>query len=100
MYKVVVVEDESMVRKGIILTIDWSALDCVVVGDAANGEEGVELVDRLKPDIVVSDVKMPRMDGVEMIEQLRKQGCKAKFIILTALQRFQIRPERPAVRRQ
>ena len=88
MYKVVVVEDESMVRKGIILTIDWSALDCVVVGDAANGEEGVELVDRLKPDIVVSDVKMPRMDGVEMIEQLRKQGCKAKFIILTAYSDF------------
>ena len=84
MYKVVVVEDESMVRKGIILTIDWSALDC----DAANGEEGVELVDRLKPDIVVSDVKMPRMDGVEMIEQLRKQGCKAKFIILTAYSDF------------
>ena len=59
MYKIVVVEDERMGRKGIILTIDWSALDCVVVGDAANGEEGVELVDRLKPDIVVSDVKMP-----------------------------------------
>ena len=70
MYKVVVVEDENVVRKGIILTIDWSALDCVVVGDTANGEEGVELVNRLKPDIVVSDVKMPRMDGVEMIANL------------------------------
>lgn len=100
MYKVVVVEDESMVRKGIILTIDWSALDCVVVGDAANGEEGVELVDRLKPDIVVSDVKMPRMDGVEMIEQLRKQGVQSKIYHFDGLQRFQIRPERPAVRRQ
>ena len=69
MYKVVVVEDESMVRKGIILTIDWSALDCVVVGDAANGEEGVELVDRLKPDIVVSDVKMPHSRGSECLLQ-------------------------------
>ena len=75
MYKVIVVEDENMVRKGIILTIDWSALNCVIVGDAANGEEGAELVKRLKPDIVVTDVKMPRMDGVEMIDCLRKAGC-------------------------
>ena len=39
MYKVIVVEDETMVRRGIILTIDWAALDCVIAGEAANGEE-------------------------------------------------------------
>lgn len=88
MYKVVVVEDETMARKGIILTIDWSALGCVVVGEAANGEEGAELVARLAPDIVVTDVKMPRMDGVEMITKLRGEGCAAKFIILTAYSDF------------
>ena len=44
MNRVVVVEDETMARKGIILTIDWSALGCVVVGEAANGEEGAALV--------------------------------------------------------
>ena len=43
MYKVIVVEDETMVRRGIILTIDWAALDCVIAGEAANGEEGAEL---------------------------------------------------------
>ena len=53
MDRVVVVEDETMARKGIILTIDWSALDCVIVGEAANGEEGAELVKRLSPDLVV-----------------------------------------------
>lgn len=88
MYKVVVVEDETMARKGIILTIDWSALGCVVVGEAANGEEGAALVARLAPDIVVTDVKMPRMDGVEMIAKLRGEGCAAKFIILTAYSDF------------
>ncbi len=88
MYKVVVVEDETMARKGIILTIDWSALGCVVVGEAANGEEGAALVARLAPDIVVTDVKMPRMDGVEMITKLRGEGCAAKFIILTAYSDF------------
>jgi two-component system response regulator YesN len=84
MYKVIVVEDETMVRRGIILTINWAALDCVIAGEAANGEEGASLAERLSPDIIVTDVKMPRMDGVEMITKLRKEGCRAKFIILTA----------------
>ena len=88
MNRVVVVEDETMARKGIILTIDWSALGCVVVGEAANGEEGAALVERLSPDIVVTDVKMPRMDGVEMIAKLRENGCQTKFIILTAYSDF------------
>lgn len=84
MYKVVVIEDETMVRRGIVLTIDWASLDCIVAGEAANGEEGMDLVLRLNPDIVVTDVKMPRMDGVEMIQKLRQLGCKSRFIILTA----------------
>lgn len=84
MYKVIVVEDETTVRRGIILTINWAALDCVIAGEAANGEEGAELARRLSPDIIVTDVKMPRMDGVEMIYKLREKGCEAKFIILTA----------------
>ncbi len=84
MYKVIVVEDETMVRRGIILTINWAALDCVIAGEAANGEEGALLAERLSPDIIVTDVKMPRMDGVEMITKLRADGCKARFIILTA----------------
>lgn len=84
MYKVIVVEDETMVRRGIILTINWAALDCVIAGEAANGEEGACLAERLSPDIIVTDVKMPRMDGVEMITKLREEGCAARFIILTA----------------
>lgn len=88
MYKVIVVEDETMVRRGIILTINWAALNCVIVGEAANGEEGAALIGRLNPDIVVTDVKMPRMDGVEMITMLRSQGCRAKIILLTAYSDF------------
>ena len=84
MYKVIVIEDETMVRRGIVLTTDWTALGCVVVGEAANGAEGLEIAGRLSPDIIVTDVKMPRMDGVEMITRLRSQGCRSKFIILTA----------------
>jgi two-component system response regulator YesN len=56
----------------------------MIAGEAANGEEGAEVIRRLSPDIIVTDLKMPRMDGVEMIAKLREQGNRAKFIILTA----------------
>ena len=52
MYKVVVVEDEEIARKGIIFTINWDALNCMIAGEAANGEEGAEVIRRLSPDIV------------------------------------------------
>ena len=68
MNRVVVVEDETMARKGIILTIDWSALGCVVVGEAANGEEGAALVERLSPDIVVTDVR-PADEWMQLFDE-------------------------------
>lgn len=84
MYRIIVVEDETTIRRGIVLTIDWAALGCVIVGEAANGDEGYGLARQLSPDIVITDVKMPRMDGVEMIQKLRNDGCVSRFIILTA----------------
>ncbi|MDL2301277.1 response regulator [Lachnospiraceae bacterium OttesenSCG-928-D06] len=88
MYRVIIVEDEGTVRKGIVTTTNWAALDCVIVGEASNGEEGRELTMRLAPDIVITDVKMPFMDGVEMIRKLKEAGCKSEFIILTAYSDF------------
>lgn len=84
MYKVIVVEDETITRRGIVLTVNWSELHCVLAGEAANGEEGAALIERISPDIVITDVKMPRLDGVEMISRLRQKGNQSKFIILTA----------------
>ncbi len=84
MLKVVIVEDEDLVRRGIVLAVDWNSMDCVVVGEAQNGEEGLEVIRRHSPDLVITDVKMPRMDGVEMIRRLKEEGCQAAFVILTA----------------
>lgn len=89
MYRVIVVEDETTVRRGIVLTIGWDGLECAVVGEAANGEDGLALALRLMPDIIITDVKMPRMDGVEMIDKLRAAGCRSRFIILTAYSDFE-----------
>ncbi len=88
MKKVVVVEDEDLVRRGIVLAVDWQSVDCTVVGEAANGEDGLEVIRRCRPDIVVTDIKMPRMDGLEMLRKLREEGNEASVILLTAYSDF------------
>lgn len=88
MLKVLVVEDEEMIRKGIVLAVDWAALDCVIVGEAANGEEGLEAVERLHPSLIITDLKMPKMDGLEMVRRLREAGNSVYVIILTAYDSF------------
>ena len=88
MLKVLVVEDEEMIRKGIVLAVDWAALDCVVVGEASNGAQALEAVERYDPSLIITDLKMPVMDGLEMLRQLREQGNNAFVIILTAYDSF------------
>ncbi len=88
MLKVLVVEDEEMIRKGIVLAVDWAAMDCVVVGEAANGVEALEAVERLNPSLIITDLKMPRMDGIEMLRCLRERGNHVYVIILTAYDSF------------
>ena len=67
---------------------DWASLDCVVVGEAANGEEALEAVERFRPSLIITDLKMPRMDGIELLRRLREQGSRAYVIILTAYDSF------------
>ena len=88
MLKVLVVEDEEMIRKGIVLAVDWAALDCVVVGEASNGAQAPEAVERYDPSLIITDLKMPVMDGLEMLRQLRERGNNAFVIILTAYDSF------------
>ena len=88
MKKVVIVEDEELVRRGIVQAVDWQSVDCVVAGEAADGAEGLEVIRREKPDIIVTDIKMPRMDGIEMLRRLRGEGNAAAVILLTAYSDF------------
>lgn len=88
MLKVLIVDDEPVVRKGIVLSVDWAGMGCLVVGEAGNGEEGLEAVERYNPSLIITDVRMPKMDGIEMMRELRRRGCKAHFIVLTAYSDF------------
>lgn len=88
MLKVLIVDDEVLVRRGIVLGVDWASMGCVVVGEAANGEEGLAAVERFSPNLIITDVRMPRMDGIEMMNRLREKGCRAHVIVLTAYSDF------------
>ena len=89
MLKVLVVDDETVVRRGIVLGVDWAAMGCVIVGEAANGLEGIQAVERYKPNLIITDVRMPKMDGIEMMQELRRRGCQAHAILLTAYSDFE-----------
>lgn len=69
MFKVLIVEDEEMIRKGLHYTFNWSEVDLIVIGEAGNGAEGLEKIDKLNPDIVIVDINMPIMTGIEMLEK-------------------------------
>lgn len=68
MYRILVVEDEKMIRKGIIYGFDYESMNCIIVGEARDGEEGVSQIKALKPDIVITDINMPVMDAFEMLD--------------------------------
>ncbi len=88
MYKVLIADDEEIVRRGIKLEVDWNALGCMIVAEAANGIEGLEAVHKYNPDIIVTDIRMPKMGGLEMVEELRKEDNRVPVIFLTAFGDF------------
>ncbi|QJD86391.1 response regulator transcription factor [Cohnella herbarum] len=88
MIKLMIVDDESIIRKGIRTSIDWEALQVEIVGEAQNGKQALELVQQLMPDIVLTDIRMPQMDGLEFAQQLKQQYPFIKIIILSGYDDF------------
>lgn len=88
MLKVLVVDDEELVRRGIVMETDWQGLGCVVVAEASNGLEGLEAARKYHPDLIICDIRMPKMTGMEMLEELRKEQPDTYVIFLTAYSDF------------
>lgn len=74
--KVLIVDDEMLVRRGIVLETDWAALGCVVVAEAENGEEGLLAARKYHPDLIITDIRMPKMDGIDMVKALRQEEVR------------------------
>jgi len=80
LYKILIVEDEDLIRKGLVYVFNWLEHDCVVIGEAANGEEALRFIEKSKPDIIVTDIKMPIMDGLELLDNIKHMGIETVII--------------------
>ncbi|MDO5732291.1 MAG: response regulator [Eubacteriales bacterium] len=72
MKRVLIVEDERLIRRGLLYLIPWQDYACQVIGDAADGLEAFEMIEALAPDILLCDIRMPRMDGLDLIRKIRQ----------------------------
>lgn len=84
MVRVLVVDDEKIVREGIAEHTDWEGLGCELMGTASDGEEASRLAKLLRPGLIISDIRMPKLSGLEMLEELRRENSGIKVIFLTA----------------
>lgn len=88
MYKVMIIDDEPIIRKGIKSVINWGQYDCEVCAEASDGEEGKQLIQKYLPDILFTDIRMPDTDGLTMIRAVRDLVPDCKIIILTGYRDF------------
>ena len=88
MYRVVLVDDEALILRGLSTVIPWAEMGCEVVGTATNGRAGLELIRKLKPDILFTDIRMPNMDGLTMLAALGSEFPRMQTAVLTAYRDF------------
>ena len=86
--KAIVVEDELLIKEGLCRLLNKMFPEIEVAGVAGNGQEGLASIEKNKPDLVITDIKMPGMDGLEMLSKVRDLGMAPKVIILTAYSEF------------
>lgn len=83
MYRALIVDDEDIIKIGLKTIIDWEQLGFEIVGTAEDGLEAIKKVEELSPDLIITDIIMPRMDGIELMEELKKRGFAGKIIVLS-----------------
>lgn len=91
MYRVMIVDDEPLILAGIASLLDWKEYGCEISGKVANGQQALKLMEEQKPDIVITDIKMPGMDGIGFMKAVKERGWDdVIFILLTNLEEFSL----------
>lgn len=89
LYRIMLVDDEEEVRKGIIRKLDWERLGFQVVGDAENGQDALEKIEQLEPDVIMTDIRMPYMDGLSLSARIRQKYPSIKILIFSGYDDFE-----------
>lgn len=87
--RLMIVEDEQRARRGLKSIINTVTQEHEVVAEASNGQSALELLKAIKVDVVFTDIKMPFMDGLSLIREVRNLGLDTKFVIITAYEEFE-----------
>ena len=89
MMKILIVEDEARIREGIVKLLSRAGSGFEVAGEAENGRDGLRMLLSVQPDVVITDIRMPDMDGLEMLTEMVKAGLRTKAIVLSAYSEFE-----------
>lgn len=89
MYSVILVDDEQMIRESIIELVDWNKAGFEMIGQASNGDEALEFIEKNTPDILITDIKMPIMDGIQLAKEVREKHPSVKIIFLSGYDEFE-----------
>ena len=89
LYRIMLVDDEEEVRKAMIRKMDWEQLGFTVAGDAENGEDALEKLELLEPDVVMTDIRMPYMDGLKLVARIREKYPFIKILIFSGYDDFE-----------
>lgn len=93
MYTVLLADDEEEAIKVIVKKIDWEALGFSVIGSADNGVKALEMVEESQPDVLVTDIKMPYMDGMELSDRVKTAFPATKILLFTGFDEFEYAKE-------
>lgn len=90
MYRTILIDDEPLILAGIASLIRWEDHDCCIIGKATDSHAALEMILETRPDIIITDIRMPVMDGIELIEACKEKGCLSAVIFLTNLEDFRL----------
>ena len=88
MYRMIIVDDEKLIRTGLESYLDWNEMNIEIIGTYADGKEALDTIRLNSPDIVLADISMPVMNGIELLKQTRLEGFQTEFIFISAYSEF------------